>query len=122
MSSLLQEYLLFVYILCDGSIDLARYALCFLKNDIITHTSNQVQFDVDFSPSTQQKRTESKLVQWVIRNSGGIIRDNNQANYVLLGFVALLFVASLFLIFRGDNNANEKAPARGLPPPTTRGI
>ena len=84
--------------------------------------SDQVQFDVDVTSSAQQKRGESKLVQWVIRNSGGTIRDSNQANYVLLGFVALLFVTSLFLVFRGDNNANEKAPARGLPPPTTRGI
>ena len=42
-----------------------------------------------------------KMVRWTIEHSGGLIRNEKQANYVLLGFVALAFIISLFLNFGG---------------------
>ena len=40
-----------------------------------------------------------KMVQWVIKYSGGLIKDERQANYVLIGFVVVIVVIVLFLIF-----------------------
>jgi len=42
-----------------------------------------------------------KIIQRVIKYSGGLIRNENQAAYILIGFVALAIIASLFLVFRG---------------------
>ena len=40
-----------------------------------------------------------KIVQWVIKYSGGYIKDEKQASYILIGFVAVAIIISLFLIF-----------------------
>ncbi|MCR4334278.1 MAG: hypothetical protein NUV47_00910 [Patescibacteria group bacterium] len=40
-----------------------------------------------------------KMVQWVIKYSGGIIKNENQANYVLIAFAVIAIVISLFLVF-----------------------
>ncbi|PIZ85922.1 hypothetical protein CO033_01895 [Candidatus Nomurabacteria bacterium CG_4_9_14_0_2_um_filter_32_10] len=40
-----------------------------------------------------------KMVQWVIKYSGGIIKEQRQAEYLLLGFVVLAIIISLFLFF-----------------------
>lgn len=44
-----------------------------------------------------------KIVQWVMKYFGGFIKDEKQANYVLLGFVVVAIVISLFLIFSGGS-------------------
>ena len=46
-----------------------------------------------------------KIVQWVIKYSGGLVKDEKQANYVLIGFVAVTITFSLFLVFGGGNEA-----------------
>ncbi len=45
-----------------------------------------------------------KIIRWVIKYSGGLIKDEKQANYVFIGFFALAIVISLFLVFGGMNN------------------
>jgi len=45
-----------------------------------------------------------KIVRWVIKYSGGIINDEKQANYFLIGFVVVAVIISLFLLFGGENN------------------
>lgn len=52
----------------------------------------------------------SKIVQWIIKYSGGVIKDEKQANYVLIGFVVLATILSLFLLFSGDRYV--EAPPR----------
>ncbi len=47
---------------------------------------------------TFQKPTP-KIVQWVITYSKGRVKDEQQATYVLLGFVAIAVIVSLFLVF-----------------------
>lgn len=42
-----------------------------------------------------------KIIQWVIKYSGGLVKDEKQASYVILGFVALAIVIALVLIFGG---------------------
>ena len=44
-----------------------------------------------------------KIIQWTMKYSGGLIKNEKQANYVLLGFVALAIIVSLFLIFGGGS-------------------
>jgi len=40
-----------------------------------------------------------KVIQWVIKYSGGLIKDEKQAQYVILGFIVLTIIISLFLFF-----------------------
>lgn len=52
-----------------------------------------------------------KMIQWVIMYSGGLVKDEKQANYVLIGFVVVAIAISLFLIFgMGGKDAEIKAP------------
>ena len=41
-----------------------------------------------------------RMIQWIIKYSGGLIRNERQANYILLGFVAIVIVISLILLLR----------------------
>lgn len=64
--------------------------------------SNEVQFDIDQVQRTSFNSKESIFVRLVTNYSGGLIKDERQANYVLLGFAMLLIVISL-LLFSGVN-------------------
>ena len=64
-------------------------------------------------PARSFETPTPKIVQWVIKYSGGLIKDENQANYFLIGFVAVAIVVSLFLFFGGSKS---KIPSS--PPPT----
>ena len=52
-----------------------------------------------------------KIIQWVIKYSGGLIKDKKQASYVLIGFVIVAIIVFLVVVFGGGS----KIP---LPPPT----
>ena len=47
-----------------------------------------------------------KVIQWVITYSGGLVKDEKQASYVLIGFVAVAIIIALFLIFGGNGEQN----------------
>lgn len=49
-----------------------------------------------------------KIIQWVVKYSGGLIKDERQANYVIFGFVVLAIILSLFFIFSGGSSKSEK--------------
>ena len=51
-----------------------------------------------------------KIIQWVIKYSGGLVKDEKQASYVLIGFVAVAIVIPLFLIFSGSNKNTALPP------------
>lgn len=42
------------------------------------------------------------FIRWTIKISRGYIKDEKQASYVLVGFVAVAIVVSLILIFGGS--------------------
>lgn len=69
--------------------------------------SNGVQFDVDAVQRPKYNPTGSKLVLWVMKYSGGFIKDERQANYVLVGCAVLGIIFSLFLAFNGGNKNTE---------------
>ncbi len=50
------------------------------------------------SRSHYSKKTP-KIIQWTIKYSGGLVKNKKQAIYVLMGFVILAVIVSLFLVF-----------------------
>ena len=71
--------------------------------------------DTDAKTQEEQQRSEEvflpgtpKVTQWVIRYSGGLIKDEKQAQYVIFGFVALAIVVALVLIFNSETREVER--------------
>lgn len=70
----------------------------------------------EFQHSTRTFGSEnSKIIRWVMRCSGGIIKNEKQANYVLLGFVILAIIISFFLIFGDGKTAGSPKDIKILP-------
>ena len=67
--------------------------------------------DVQFNEGKPLKYEPPKprMVQWVINHSSGYIKDEKQAVYLLLGFVALMVIISL-LMFLDGSEAIETLP------------
>ena len=51
-----------------------------------------------------------KIIQLTIKYSCGLIKNEKQANYVLIGFAALAIIVSLFLVFGGRETISKKPP------------
>ena len=63
----------------------------------------------EFQRPTQSFQTPTpKIVQWIIKYSGGAIKDERQANYFLIGFVVVAIIFTFILLFSGgkDDSAN----------------
>lgn len=62
--------------------------------------------NIEFNPGDQKYKSEadfarpreSAMVKLVMKLSGGAIRDEKQANYVLMGIAVLFFIATFFVI------------------------
>jgi hypothetical protein len=54
-----------------------------------------------------------KMVRWVMKHSGGLIKDENQASYVLVVFAIIIFVISLYFFF-GGGTPQPKVPVNVL--------
>ncbi len=69
--------------------------------------STGVQFE-DYKPaySFNTNTPSPKMIQWVMKISGGLIKNQNQANYILLGIAAIAFIISIFLIL-GEGNGRK---------------
>ncbi|HEY4502813.1 MAG TPA: hypothetical protein VJC14_00015 [Candidatus Paceibacterota bacterium] len=51
-----------------------------------------------------------KIIQWVIKYSGGYVKDEQQASYVLIGFVVVAMLLSFYLVFaRGQGEVDMNA-------------
>jgi len=62
-------------------------------------------------PDRSFESENPKIIQWVIKYSGGYIKDEKQAQYVILGFVVVAIIISLFLIFGGGNSSKPPVPS-----------
>ncbi len=72
-------------------------------------TSAPVQGNrIESSAGVKEDTEQPKIIGFVMKISGGLIKDQKQANYFLLGFVALAIIISLFLIF--SRNTGRKEP------------
>jgi hypothetical protein len=63
--------------------------------------NGDVQFKEEWRPQqfVPKKGWGEKLAEALVKYSGGLIKDENQASYVILGFVVLAIIISLFLFF-----------------------
>ena len=52
--------------------------------------------------------TAPKIIRWLIKYSGGLIKNEKQAFYVILGFIVFVVIISLFLIFGGGGVETQK--------------
>ena len=77
----------------------------------------KVIFETDNFMPQQMARPKfiAGIPHLVIKYSGGYIKDEKQANYVLLGFIVLAIVISLFLIFNGGEIASPPEDIKILP-------
>ncbi|MEK7081213.1 MAG: hypothetical protein AAB902_02395 [Patescibacteria group bacterium] len=77
-----------------------------LKEFETKSSQEQVQQNIAAAPVSNVP----KIVQLVMKCSGGAIKQEKQAEYVLLGFVVVAIIVSLFLVFRGRGNKQQKPP------------
>lgn len=89
-------------------------------------TSRNTESDVEFQDSGwsaikyHHEQSASKIIQLTMKYSGGLIKNKTQANYVILGFVVLVFIISLFSLL-GGTNKEIKSPTQdiiNIPQPT----
>ena len=77
-----------------------------------------MKFEENRAPRSYYPGTP-KIIQWVFKYSGGLVKDEKQANYVLFGFVAMAVVIMLFLIFGGGGSKSQnpgKETFKNAPP------
>jgi len=69
--------------------------------------SRGVKFEEEQLPQTASFSQEQapKVVQWVIRSSGGYIKSEVQASYVLIGFVVIALIVSFLLVMSTGSNS-----------------
>ena len=60
--------------------------------------------------------TAPKIIRWVIKYSGGLIRNEKQAFYFISGFILIAFIIALLLIF-GGGGGGEKEDLENFSPP-----
>lgn len=72
---------------------------------------SQVEFDEFQIQSYTNFDDTPKIFNWVIKYSGGLIKNKYQAQYVLFGFITLLVVSSLFFTKKAFND--PKYPPKG---------
>lgn len=83
--------------------------------------SNEVKFD-EWKPSQEQLSGKGKsgfgekLANLIIKNSGGLIKDERQANYVILAVVLLVIILSVVIFFSALGSPESVNEAKDLPP------
>ena len=94
-------------ILVDENIDLSKNIEInqALKEFEVKSSIEQAKQSVAVSPTSDAP----KIVQLVMKISGGAIKDERQAGYVLLGFVVVAIIISLFLVLGGSSGNNIKS-------------
>ena len=71
----------------------------------ITMINEQPNVQFEEGLKTERSFGESALLaRWVMRYSGGFIKDEKQANSVLIGFAVVALAAAAFLFFNGGGN------------------
>jgi hypothetical protein len=69
-----------------------------------------VKFEEEYRVPRSYYPETPKMIQWVIKYSGGLVKNEKQASYVLIGFVAMAVIVALFLVFGSGNKNTETTP------------
>ena len=78
----------------NNGIDLSKY---------LDHSTEKSQTGQRFLGS-HVSPTAPKIIQLVIKYSGGLVKDEKQANYVILGFVVLVIVTVIVIVMSSGSN------------------
>ncbi len=78
--------------------------------------SSQVVFENEESPRPAQstRPQSSKILQWIIAYSGGFIKDEKHAQYVVIAFVLLACGASLLLLLSTGSSSAQQDMTRAM--------
>lgn len=85
------------------------------------NNNNEVKFN-EWKPSQEWLSGKSKpgfgekLTNLIIKNSGGLIKDERQANYVILAVVLLVIILSVVIFFSALGFPEGVNEAKDLPP------
>ena len=78
-------------------------------SDVFKDSDKGVKPQDEQQPTTQVFLPGTpKIIQWTIKYSGGLIKNEKQANYVLIGFVVAAIIISLVLVFGGGKSATQE--------------
>jgi hypothetical protein len=91
----------------DNGIDFSKHL-----NESALKSKNEQQ-----SSGSLVSPTAPKIIRWLIKYSGGLIKNERQASYVILGFIILTIVISIFLFSGGGGGGDQKI----FTPPSTTG-
>ena len=59
-----------------------------------------------------------KFIRWIIQYSGGLIKTEKQATYLLIAMVAIFVIVSIFIFIKSNSNtAQEEYLKNGYPKP-----
>ncbi len=70
--------------------------------------SGGIKFHEHQASRSHYSQETPKIIQWTIKYSGGLIKNKKQANYVLIGFVILAVIVSLFLFFNDRGQSQRE--------------
>ena len=79
--------------------------------------NGEVQFKEQWQPQQRipKKGWGEKLADFLVKYSGGLIKDETQASYVIIGFVAVAIIISLFLFFGGGSSSYQEKVTTPIP-------
>ncbi len=78
-------------------------------NNRIEESQKRVSFESDsYSQNSYTFSNRPKIVDYIIRYSGGLIKDEDIAVYVLYGFVIIMIIISISLSTRGNKENLQK--------------
>ncbi len=68
----------------------------------------KVEFEEFRQPSQSFQTPTPKITEWVMKHSGGMIKDEKQANYVLIGFVVVAIVLTFILLSNSSTSSRSQ--------------
>jgi hypothetical protein len=68
-----------------------------------------VKFENDWQPPLYEQRAP-KIIRWVMKWSGGLVQNEKQASYVLIGFFILAAIIFLMIILNGGSERPSGPP------------
>ena len=80
-------------------------------------SSSRIKFEGEQQYVRPYYSDTPKIIQLVMKYSGGLVKDEKQANYVLIGFVVVAIIVSLFLFFGGGGVKKGPKLPPSLPTP-----
>ncbi len=61
--------------------------------------------------------SKSKMVGWIMKYSGGLVKDETQANYILLGIAGIFFIFTIITIISTTGIGPKKTTYKEDIPP-----